>query len=61
MTGNITLSYKGKTGKNTVIGDVEYDIDEITDSDFSKTAARVFDDINSGEIGVLLLPNFFIA
>ena len=43
MTGNTTLSYKGKTGENTVIKDVEYDVDELPSSDYSKTAARVFD------------------
>ena len=42
MTGNITSSYKGKTRKKAVIKDVEDDLDEITDSDFSKATARVF-------------------
>ena len=36
MTGNIPLSSKGKTGKNTVIDDVEDDVDELPDSDFPK-------------------------
>ena len=35
MTGNIPPSSKGKTGKTTVIEDVEYDVDELPDSNFS--------------------------
>ena len=35
-TGHIPSSYKGKTGKKTVIEDVEDDIDELPDSDFSE-------------------------
>ena len=40
--------------KNTVIEDVEYDVDKITDSDFSKAAMRVFDKIYIGRDGALL-------
>ena len=36
MTGNITSSSKVKTGKKTVKEDVEYDIDELPDSDVPK-------------------------
>ena len=43
----------GKTGKNTVIEDVEFDVDEIHDSDFSKAVVRVFDKIYNGKSGVL--------
>ena len=53
MTGNIPSSSKGKTGKQTVIEDVEDDVDERPDSDFSKAAARVFDIIDNGKAGVL--------
>ena len=53
MTGNIPWSYKGKTGKKTVIEDVEDDIYEIPDSYFSKAAARVFDKIDHGKDGVI--------
>ena len=54
MTGYIPSSSKGKTDKNTVIEDVEDDVDELPDSDFSKSAARVFDKIDNGKAGVLL-------
>ena len=43
MTGNIHSSSKGKTGEKTVIEYVEYDVDELPDSDFAKSSARVFD------------------
>ena len=43
VTRNITLSYKGKTGKKTVMEDVENDVDEPPDSDFAKSAAILFD------------------
>ena len=55
MTGNINSSSKGKTGEKTVIHDIEYDIDELPDSDFSKSAARVFDKIDYGKASVLPL------
>ena len=60
VTGNITLSSKGKTGENNVIEDVEDDIDELPDSYFSKTAARVFDEIGHGKASVLPLSKFLI-
>ena len=53
VTGNITSSSKGKTGKKTVIEDVEDDVDEIPDSDFAKAAARVFDKIDHRKDGVI--------
>ena len=53
MTGNINLSSKGITGENTVIDDVEDDLDELSDSGFSKSATRVFDIIYNGKDGVL--------
>ena len=34
---------------------VEYDVDELPDSDFSKAAARVFDKIYNGKYGALPL------
>ena len=34
MTGNIPSSSKGRTGEETVIEDVEDDVDELPDSDF---------------------------
>ena len=58
MTGNIPFSYKGKTGKNTVTEDVEYNVYKLPDSDFSESTARVFDRIDKGKSGVLPLPNF---
>ena len=59
MTGNITSSSKVSTGKNTVIEDVEDDVYELPDSDFSQAAARVFDKIDNGKDGVLPLSKFF--
>ena len=53
MTGNITSLSKGKTGENTVIEDVEYIVDKLTDSDFAKAAVRVLDKIYNGKAGVL--------
>ena len=58
MTGNIPLSSKGRTGEKTVIEDFEDDVDELSDLDFSKAAARVFDKINNGKDGVLPLSKF---
>ena len=37
---------------------VEYDVDELPDSDFSKAAAIIFDKIDHWKGGVLLLSNF---
>ena len=53
MNGNIPSSYKFNTGKNTVIEDAEDDVDGLSDSYFSKAAARVFVKINNGKAGVL--------
>ena len=41
-----------------MIGDVEDDVDELPDSDSSKTATRVFDKIDNGKDGVLPSSNF---
>ena len=37
---------------------MEYEVDEFTDSGFSKSAARVFDQIDNGKYGVLPLSNY---
>ena len=58
MTGNITSSYKVTTGKNNVIEDVEYDVDEPPDLDFYKATVRVFDEIYNGKAGVLPLSKY---
>ena len=58
MTGNIPSPCNGKTGENTVIEDVEDDVDELPDSDFSKAAARVFDKIDHVKDGVLPSSKF---
>ena len=58
MTGNITLSSKGKTVEKTMIEDVEDDVDELPDPDFSRAAVRVFDKIDDGKAGVLPLLRF---
>ena len=58
MTGNIPSSSKGRTGKKTVMEDVENDVDELPDSDFSKSAARVFDKIYNRKDGVLPSSKF---
>ena len=49
MTGHIPSSSKGKTGKNTVVEDVEDDIDELTDSDFSRATVRLFYERDNGK------------
>ena len=49
VTGNIPLSSKVKTVKNNVIEYMEYNVYELTNSDFSKDAAREFDQIDHGE------------
>ena len=36
-----------------MIEDVEDDINELPDSDFAKSAARVFDELSNGKVGVL--------
>ena len=43
MTDNILSSYKDETGKNTVIEDVEDDVDELPSSDYPKYAVIVYD------------------
>ena len=53
MNGNIPSLFKGKTGKNTAIEDVEDDIDELPDSDLAKVAARLFDRIDDEKARVL--------
>ena len=53
VTGNIPSSSKGKTGKKTVIEDVEDDIDELPDSDFSRATVRLFYEIDNGRAGLL--------
>ena len=58
LTGNITSSYKGKTGKINVIEDVEYDLDDIPDSEFSKATAGLFCEIYNGKSVVLPLSFF---
>ena len=42
-----------------MIEDVEYELDELTDSYFSKSATRVFDKIDNLKDGVLKLSKFF--
>ena len=58
VTGHIPSSSKGKTGKNTVIEDVEDDIDELPDSDFSRGTVRLFDEIDNGKAGLLPSSKF---
>ena len=58
MSGYMSLLSKGKIGKNTLIEDVEDDVDELPDSDFSKSAARVFYEIDNRKADVLPLSNF---
>ena len=53
MTRNITSSPKGNIGENTVIEDVEYDVDELHDSYFVKATTGVFYKIDYGNAGVL--------
>ena len=53
MTGNIPLSSKAKRDKITVMEDEEVDVDEIPDSYFSISTARVFYKIDNGKSGVL--------
>ena len=58
MTVNTTLSSKGTTGKNTVVEDVEDDVDKLPYSDFAIVVAKVFDKIDNGKDGVLPLSKF---
>ena len=41
-----------------MVEDVEYDVNELPDSYFSKAAARVFDKIDNGKDGFLPLSKF---
>ena len=58
VTGHIPSSSKGKTGKKTVIEDVEDDIDELPDSDFSRATVRLFYEIDNGKAGLLPSSKF---
>ena len=58
VTGHILSSSKVKTGKKTVIEDVEDDMDELHDSDFSRATVRFFHKIDNGKAGLLTLSNF---
>ena len=53
VTGHIPPSSRGKTGKKTVIKDVEDDIDELSDSDFNRATVRLFYEIDNGKAGLL--------
>ena len=53
VTGRIPSSSKVKTAKKTVIEDVEDDIDELPDSDFSRATVRLFYEIDNGKAGLL--------
>ena len=55
VTGHIPLSSKGKTGKKTVIEDMEDNIDGLPDSDFSRATVRLFYEIYNGKAGLLTL------
>ena len=58
MTGHIPSSSKGKTGKKTVIEDVEDDKDELPYSDFSRAIVRLFYEIDNGKAGLLPSSKF---
>ena len=58
VTGHIPSSSKGKTGKKTVIEDVEDDIDELPDSDFSRATVRLFYEIDNVKAGLLPSSKF---
>ena len=58
MTGHIPSSSKGKTGKKTVIEDMEDGIDELPDSDFSRATVRLFYEIDNGKAGLLPSSKF---
>ena len=58
MTGNITLPSKGKTGEHTVMEEVEYDVDELPDSYFSKSTTVIFDKKDNGKDGAILSSKF---
>ena len=50
VTGNIPSSSKAKTGTKTAIEDAEDDVDDLPDSDFSKTAATVLGEIDNAPV-----------
>ena len=58
MTGDIPSSCKGNKGKTIVIKYVEDDVDELPDSDFSKSASILFDIIDIGKYCVLTQSKF---
>ena len=58
MNVNIPSSSKVNTDKNTLIEYVEDDVDELPDSDISKSDAIVFDKIDIDKFGVLKLSKF---
>ena len=58
VTGHIPSLFKGKTGKKTMIEDVEDDIDELPDSDFSRATIRLFYEIDNGKTGLLPSSKF---
>ena len=58
VTGHIPSSSNGKTGKKTVIEDVEDDIDEPPDSDFSRATVRLFYEIDNSKAGLLPSSKF---
>ena len=49
VTGHTPSSSEGKTGKKTVIEDVEDDIYELPDSDFSRSTMRLFYELDIGK------------
>ena len=53
MNGNVPSLPKYKIVKKDVIEDVEEGVDGLSDSYFSKAAARLFDKIDNGNPGVL--------
>ena len=50
VTGHIPSSSKGKTGKKTVIEDVEDDIDELPNSDFFQSHQTLTMEVNQPPI-----------
>ena len=58
MSGNIPSSSKFNTGKKTGVEYVEDDVYELPESDFSKSAAIVFDKTDHGKAGVIPLSIF---
>ena len=58
MTGNILSYYKVKAVKNTVIEDMEDEVDELPDLYFPRASAILFDEIYHGNYGVLPSSKF---